>query len=134
MALKLLALFPLVFILLISTTENWPIESADEITLSKFSQLSPWEKREAIDAFLAGNCEYKGIKLYGKVKFVEAFEDLKIQYVKAFPDIRVKFVNSFPDKCGKWQEVNSFPDFTVRVVDAFPDLKVERVESFPGMK
>lgn len=78
-------------------------------------------------------CEFKKIPLYGKVKFVESFADIKIQFVESFPDIKVKFVESFPNKCGKWQIVESFPDFTVQVVTSFPDLKVKTVESFPGM-
>lgn len=79
------------------------------------------------------NCKFKEIPLYGKVKFVESFPDIKIQFVESFPDIKVEMVSSFPTDCGKWQIVESFPDFTVQVVDDFPDLKVKIVESFPGM-
>ncbi len=77
-------------------------------------------------------CEYQGIRLYGKVKFVSSFPDIKIQFVNSFADIHVKFVDHFPDDCGKWQIVESFPDFTVQVVESFPDIKVKVVESFPG--
>lgn len=79
------------------------------------------------------SCEYKGIKLYGKVKFVTSFPDIKIKYVTSFPDIKVQFVSSFPDRCGKWKKVSNFPDFKVQVVSSFPDLKVKKVTSFPGM-
>ena len=97
--------------------------------------LNPEERKEAISHFLeTGDCEYKGIKLYGKVQFVESFPDIKIQYVTSFPDIKVKFVTSFPDDCGEWQKVTSFPDFKVQVVTSFPDLKVQEVDSFPGMR
>lgn len=96
--------------------------------------LTTEEKKDFIAHIKAtGNCEYKGIKLYGKVQFVESFPDIKIKYVESFPDIKVKFVESFPDKCGEWQVVNSFPDFKVQIVSSFPDLKVKTVESFPGM-
>ncbi|EAY27349.1 hypothetical protein [Microscilla marina] len=92
------------------------------------------EYKEALVYMLkTGSCSYKGIKLYGKVKFVTSFPDIKIQYVSSFPDIKVQFVDSFPDKCGKWKEVSSFPDFKVEVVSSFPDLKVKKVTSFPGM-
>lgn len=92
------------------------------------------EYKEAIIHMLkTRSCEYKGIKLYGKVKFVTSFPDIKIKYVTSFPDIKVKFVSSFPDKCGKWKKVSSFPDFKVQVVNSFPDLKVKKVTSFPGM-
>lgn len=79
------------------------------------------------------SCSYNGIALYGKVKFVDSFANLKIQFVNSFADLKVKFVNSFPDECGKWQRVDSFPDFTVQIVSSFPDLKVQEVGSFPGL-
>jgi hypothetical protein len=90
---------------------------------SKFSELSDDEKAEAIKALIGGNCEYKGIKLYGKVQFVTSFPDIKIQYVKSFPDLKVKWVTSFPDKCGLWQETKSFPAFKVRSLKAFRTLR-----------
>ena len=79
------------------------------------------------------DCKYKGFKLYGKVKFVTSFPDLKIKIVDSFPDLKVKKVSSFPDSCGKWKVVDSFPDFKVQVVDSFPDIKVKYVDSFPGV-
>lgn len=78
-------------------------------------------------------CTCRGIKLYGRVKVVESFPDLKVKVVESFPDIRVKAVASFADECGKWQFVESFPDFTIKYVESFPDLKIKFVESFPGM-
>lgn len=80
------------------------------------------------------SCTKKGIKLYGNVKFVDSFEDLKIKYVTSFSDIDVKFVSSFASSCGKWKIVDSHPDFTVKVVTSFEDLNVKKVSSFPGMK
>ena len=100
----------------------------------KFSDLTESEKTEAIAAFVSGSCYYKGIKLWGKVQFVNSFPDIKIQYVESFPDLKVKFVNSFPDKCGLWQTVESFPDIKVQVVNSFPDIKIKVVESFPGVE
>ncbi len=95
----------------------------DQSTKKEFTQLTSNEE-----------CEWNGIKLYGKVKFVEHFPDIKIQYVEHFPNLKVKFVEHFPDKCGKWQEVEHFPDFTVKIVDHFPDIKVQKVEHFPGIE
>lgn len=98
------------------------------------SELSAEDKAAFIKHVIeTGDCEWEGIKLYGKVEFVTSFPDIKIEYVTSFPDIKVKFVTSFPDDCGEWQEVSSFPDFKVQVVTSFPDLKVEKVTSFPGM-
>jgi hypothetical protein len=82
---------------------------------------------------LEEDCSWNGIPLYGKVKFVESFPDIKIQYVESFPDLKVKFVDSFADNCGEWQVVESFPDIKIQVVESFPDIKVKVVESFPGM-
>jgi hypothetical protein len=79
------------------------------------------------------NCSWNGFPLYGKIKFVESFPDIKIQVVSSFPDLKVKLVESFPDDCGKWQIVESFPDVKVQLVESFPDIKVQFVESFPGI-
>jgi len=79
------------------------------------------------------DCSFNGFKLYGKVKFVTSFPDIKIQFVKSFPDLKVKFVESFADECGEWEIVESFPDIKVQIVESFPDIKVKVVESFPGV-
>ena len=71
---------------------------------------------------VGGDCALKGKKLYGKVKIVEAFPDLKVQVVDAFPD-----------KCGKWKMVDAFPDVKIQMVTAFPDLKIKYVNAFPGL-
>jgi hypothetical protein len=77
-------------------------------------------------------CTCKGFKLFGKVKIVEAFPDLKVQVVDAFPDLKVKMVDAFPDSCGKWKSVEAFPDIKIQFVTAFPDIKIKYVEAFPG--
>ena len=73
-------------------------------------------------------------KLFGKIKFVKNFPDVKVKIVDAFPDIKVKKVKNFADKPGLWKIVDTFPDYKVQIVDAFPDYKVKYVESFPGCK
>lgn len=135
---KLLLLLPIFSILL--TTGNETTESSisnTEVLSEKkptFANLSQAEKDEFIAHVIkTGNCEWKGIKLFGKVQYVTSFPDIKVQFVTSFPDIKVEFVTSFPDKCGKWQEVSSFPDFKIQVVSSFPDLKIQKVTSFPGM-
>ncbi len=99
----------------------------------KLSDLTDTEKAEAIQSLISGSCYYKGIKLWGKVKFVTSYPDFKIQYVESYPDIKVKFVTSYPDKCGLWQTTESYPDFKVQVVTSYPDIKVKVVESYPGV-
>jgi len=78
------------------------------------------------------DCTYKGFPLYGKIKFVENFPDIKVQIVDNFPDIKVKLVDNFPDDCGEWKLVENFPDLKVQIVENFPDIKVKFVENFPG--
>ena len=79
------------------------------------------------------DCTLKGHKLYGKIKVVTAFPDLKVQVVTAFPDLKVQKVDAFPDKCGKWKMVDAFPDVKIQMVTAFPDLKIKYVNAFPGL-
>lgn len=79
------------------------------------------------------NCTFNGIPLYGKVKFVDNFADIKIKFTDSFADIDVQFVDNFPTSCGKWQVVDNFEDFSVEVVSAFEDLKVKKVDFFPGV-
>ena len=85
------------------------------------------------------NCTYvtkdgKTFNLYGKVKIVESFPDIKVQIVDSFEDLDVKLVESFPDQCGKFKLVESFPDVKVQIVEHFPDIKVKLVDSFPGVR
>ncbi len=81
---------------------------------------------------IGSDCTFRGIKLYGKVKVVTSFPDIKVQIVKNFPDLKVQKVSNFANKCGKWQFVENFPDFKVQFVENFPDLKIKYVENFPG--
>ena len=55
------------------------------------------------DGFDEEECSFNGIKLNGKIQFVESFPDLTVQVVESFPDLKVKIVDSFPDDCGEWQ-------------------------------
>lgn len=80
------------------------------------------------------NKDGKTFNLYGKVKVVDHFPDIKVQLVESFEDLDVKLVESFPDQCGKFKVVESFPDVKVQIVNSFPDIKVKIVESFPGVK
>lgn len=84
-------------------------------------------------SFSKSDCSFDGHKLYGKIKVVTSFPDVKVKVVTSFPDLKVKKVTSFPDKCGLWQLTDSFPDTKVQVVDSFPDVKIQYVDSFPGI-
>lgn len=103
------------------------------LSYAAFSENSPVGKSKSfVGNNICPSCVFKGIKLWGKVKVVESFPDIKVQIVESFPDLKVKQVTSFPDQCGKWQFVESFPDFKVQFVTSFPDIKIKYVESFPG--
>jgi len=79
------------------------------------------------------NCTYKGKRLYGKVKAVSSFPDIKVQVVNSFPDLKVKKVSSFASRCGEWKFVSSFPDLKIQFVNSFGDIKIKYVNSFPGL-
>jgi hypothetical protein len=99
------------------------------VVLTVVALAGPAQAGDKVDK---GSCTYKGFKLYGKIKVVTAFPDLKVQIVDAFPDLKVKMVEAFPDSCGKWKMVEAFPDLKIQFVTAFPDIKIKYVEAFPG--
>ncbi len=78
-------------------------------------------------------CNFKGKRLYGKVKIVENFPDITVQVVNNFPDLKVKWVEYSPDACGEWMAEEGFPELKVKFVENFPDLKIKFVENFPGI-
>lgn len=80
----------------------------------------------------ASTCSFRDKRLFGKVKVVESFPDVRVKVVRSFPDLKVKQVDSFADECGEWQVVESFPDFTVQYVESFADIEITMVTSFPG--
>jgi hypothetical protein len=55
------------------------------------------------------DCTFHGMKLWGKVQFVNSSPDLKVKAVDAIPDLKV-------------QMVEAFPDINVQFVDAFPGV------------
>ncbi|MFH1358036.1 MAG: hypothetical protein ABII18_12995 [bacterium] len=80
------------------------------------------------------DCTFNGKKLYGKVKIVDNFPDIKVEVTKSFPDLKVKTKEHFASKCGEWIFVKNFADFKVKFVESFPDIKIQFVDNFPGRK
>ena len=76
----------------------------------------------------------KTYPLYGKVKIVDSFEDIKVKIVDSFEDADIKIVDSFENSCGKVKIVDSFEDVKVKIVDSFEDIKIKIVESFEGVQ
>jgi hypothetical protein len=118
--------FTMMFSLQLSTSSRHP---GRELTKSERFGV---ELKICQDAWAAGVPDK--CKLYGKIKYVESFPDVKVKVVDSFPDIKVKIVSSFPDAPGKWKIVDSFPDYKVKLVESFPDYKIKFVDSFPGCK
>ena len=73
-------------------------------------------------------------KLYGKVKIVDSFEDIKVKIVDSFEDVDIKIVDALEDSCGKVKIVEHFEDVKVKIVDNFEDIKIKIVEHFEGVK
>jgi len=78
------------------------------------------------------DCTCKGIKLWGKVKIVENFENFKVKIVENFEDIRID-TNNYPYKCGQWQFVNYHEDFSVKFVDYHEDFSIKFDKHFYGL-
>ena len=57
------------------------------------------------------SCSFNGIPLYGKVKVVDAFADIKVEIVNAFSDLDVQTVDAFADSCGKIAVCRCVPRF-----------------------
>ena len=76
----------------------------------------------------------KTYNLYGNVKIVDSFEDIKVKIVDSFEDADIKIVNAYEDSCGKVKIVEYFEDVKVKIVDSFEDIKIKIVDSFEGIK
>ena len=76
----------------------------------------------------------KTFRLYGKVRIVENFEDIRVRIVDNFEDVRVRLVENFEDECGRVRIVDNFEDVKVKIVDNFEDIKVRIVNNFEGVK
>lgn len=76
----------------------------------------------------------KTFNLYGKVKIVDNFEDIKVKIVDNFEDVDIRIVDNFEDTCGKVRIVSNFEDVKVKIVDNFEDIKVKIVQNFEGVK
>jgi hypothetical protein len=86
------------------------------------------------------DCTLDGIKLTGKVKYVDAvgFPDFKVRVVNsALADLFVQEVVFPPDpqRCGQWQVDEFFPDFKVQKVGDFDiaDFEIQYVDFQPGL-
>lgn len=76
----------------------------------------------------------KTFKLYGRVKIVENFEDIRVKVVENFEDIDVKIVENFEHSCGLWKLVDNFQDIRVKLVNSGADVEIKFTDNFPGIR
>jgi hypothetical protein len=109
--------------------EPWPDPDGGDVVLEDDGGTPDAGPR----GFDPAACTWNGKRLWGRVRYVTSFPDVRVKVVTALPRLRVKEVTSFADSCGKWEIVDALPDLKVQVVDALPDLTIEYVTSFPGL-
>ena len=61
----------------------------------------------------------KTFHLYGKVKIVDSYEDIRVKIVDSYEDVKVKIVDSYENSCGKIKIVDSYEDIRVKIVDSY---------------
>jgi hypothetical protein len=83
------------------------------------------------DKPINSDCSCKGIKLWGKVRVVEAHEDFKVR-ISVHSDLKVR-ITEHTNKCGEWNFVDTHEDFSIRFVDAHEDFKIE-YSDFNGLR
>ena len=76
---------------------------------------------------------FKGIKLCGRVKVLDQYQDFTVRVSDYSPDLRVQKVTSNPNDIGQWEFVDDYPDFKIRYVDRFEDLTIQFVDNYPGV-
>jgi hypothetical protein len=86
----------------------------------------------SLEPLLTNDCTYNGHKLYGRVEYVQHFEDIRVKVVKDFADLDVKIVNRPATQCGEWQMVDKDPDLRVKIVQNGEDIRIKYVSDFPG--
>ncbi len=111
----------------------WLLVSPSVQAESPSASEPAWDEPAGTGNIDESTCSFRGTRLFGKVKVVDSFPDIRVRAVASFPDLKVKKVESFADECGEWQFVDSFPDFKIQFVDSFPDVEVAWVDSFPGL-
>lgn len=124
-----LSAFILMSLVTLAPPSSNKIDLKDQVTLSDKARSFLAELKACQEAQAAnpGKCG-----LFGKIKIVKSFPDVKVQVVDSFPDLKVQVVKSFANSPGKWQFVDSFPDYKIQYVSSFADVKVKFVDSFPG--
>jgi hypothetical protein len=77
------------------------------------------------------DCKCKDIKLYGRVKIVDAAEDFCVKIVDGCEHLKVRKIKSTPLHCGQWEIVDACEDFRVKFVDGGEDFCIRFVDYDP---
>ena len=105
------------------------------LAVSAVIAMSAWASDVVIDK---KNCtvtkDGKTFPLYGKVKIVDNWEDIKVKIVDNWEDVDIRIVDSFEDSCGKVKLVDNWEDVKVKIVDNWEDIRVKIVDNWEGVK
>ena len=78
-------------------------------------------------------CLFKGVPMWGRVKFVSVGARFKIRVVGTKAALNVKGVSHPAQNCGEWQFVSATPAFTVEIVRDGEDFTVSLGARRPGI-
>ena len=78
-------------------------------------------------------CLFKGVPMWGRVKFVSVGARFKIRVVGTKAALNVKGVPHPAQNCGEWQFVSATPAFTVEIVRDGEDFTVSLGAKRPGL-
>ena len=78
-------------------------------------------------------CLFKGVPMWGRVKFVSVGARFKIRIVGTKASLNVKGVAHPAKNCGEWQFVSATPTFTVEIVKVGEDFTVSLGAKRPGV-
>lgn len=83
---------------------------------------------------IGSDCRFNGKQLYGRVRIVEANEDIRVRVVNANEELRV-FLNpiTWYDRCGEWYYVTANENIKIRFVEANEHFRIRFVGANPGL-
>jgi hypothetical protein len=82
---------------------------------------------------IGSDCSFNGKKLYGRVRIVNAGEDVKVRIVNAGENLRVEFSSIEYSQCGRWFFSQSGENVKIRFVEAGEDITVRVHPNNPGL-
>ncbi len=68
--------------------------------------------------------------LYGKIKIVDDYEDVRVKIVDDYEDVRIEIVDDYSNSCGRIEIVDDYEDVRVKIVDDYEDVRVDIVGDY----